>query len=161
MALGSIGPQSALSLFDQPPSSHKAAKVAPPAKPAFASKIPAPKARAGAAPSKGGTAAAPVASAGPKLATASAITAEAPKPSAARGAVFKPKNGKPKQQLQVRCSLEKLQAEHAEALAFLQELETGVPSLGGGNVVEVAPGSGGGGGGGGEAARLDRSLGPL
>ena len=151
MALGSIGPQSALSLFDQPPS-HKAAKVAPPAKPAFASKIPAPKARAGAAPSKGGTAAAPVASAGPKLATASAV---------ARGAAFKPKNDKPKQQLQVRCSLEKLQAERAEALAFLQELETGVPSLGGGNVVEVAPGSGGGGGGGGEAARLDRSLGPL
>jgi hypothetical protein len=153
VALGSIGPQSALSLFDQPPSSHKAAKVAPPAKPAFASKIPAPKARFSAAPSKSGsgTAAAPVASAGPKLATASAV---------ARGAAFKPKNDKPKQQLQVRCSLEKLQAERAEALAFLQELETGVPSLGGGNVVEVAPGSGGGGGGG-EAARLDRSLGPL
>jgi hypothetical protein len=152
VALGSIDPQSALSLFDQPPS-HKAVKVAPPAKPAFASKIPAPKARAGAAPSKGGTAAAPVASAGPKLATASAITAEAPKPSAARGAVFKPKNGKPKQQLQVRCSLEKLQAEHAEALAFLQELETGAPSLGGGDVVEAVPG----GGGGGLTARSDRS----
>ena len=158
VALGSIDPQSALSLFDQPPS-HKAAKVAPktkaavattvaaaapPAKPACASKIPAPKARAGAAPSKGGsgTAAAPVASAGPKLATANAITA-----------TFKPKNGKPKQQLQVRCSLEKLQAEHAEALAFLQELETGAPSLGGGDVVEAAPG----GGGGGLTARSDRS----
>ena len=142
VALGSIDPQSALNLFGAGSievvpvcKAPNAATTAPAPKAVVAAPAPkaAPASKAAPAPK-----AAPTGPAGPaakkpsfasripapktnKVAEPRATKVAATKATKALEPSAKPKKSKAK--LEVRCSLEKLQAEHAEALAFLQELD--------------------------------------